>query len=342
PHATRRLDYAGLLLSGVGILAFVYGTIEGNVRGWDDPLIVGSIIGGLILIGIFIWWETKAPDPMMKLELFKIRNFTIGNFVAMAVSFGMLGIFFPMTIFLQGVLGYTAIKAGLTMAPMSIIMLFAAPVSGRLSDRIGTRWILFGGLLTMVLGIWYMIYLTQLDMTPWTLMPALLIGGLGMGFTFSPMTAATMRLVPPAISGSASGILNTMRNIGQVLGIAVLGSVLQHQVGVHVNNRLAEQTIPADQKAHVVTLAQQSQFEMIRDAVDANLYGPVISAVQAGFRDSIHNTFLTGSLICLVAAAAAWFLRDPVGAVVPVTDPKRQPAEFNLQPSPAGGESLGS
>ena len=243
PNASRQLDYPGLLLSGFGIFLFVYGIIESNIKGWSDPTIVGSIVLGLVLIAVFILWETRATNPMMKLELFKIRNFTIGNFIAMAVSFGMLGIFFPMTIYLQGVLGYSPIKAGLTMAPMSLMMLIAAPIAGRLSDRLGTRWILFGGLLVMTAGLFYLAKLTNLDLTPVSLLPALIIGGIGMGFTFSPMTAATMHDVPPAISGSASGILNTMRNIGQVLGIAVLGSVLQQQVGAHVSDALIGQPI---------------------------------------------------------------------------------------------------
>lgn len=314
PHASRRLDYVGLILSGIGILLFVYGCIEGNIKGWGSPVILGTLAGGLALVAVFIWWEARVAEPMMRLELFKIRNFSIGNFIALAVSFGMLGIFFPMTIYLQGVLGYTAIKAGLTMAPMSIVMLFGAPIAGRMTDRFGPRWIVFGGLVTMVVGIMYLARLTDLDTTPAKLLPALIIGGLGMAFTFSPMTAATMRDVPPQISGSASGILNTVRNIGQVLGIAILGSVLQHQVSVHVADELGGTALPVDQKDQVVTLAQQSQFERIADVVDPGQIGAVFEAVQRGFTSSIHNTFLVGSLLCLLAAAASWFLRDPVRA----------------------------
>jgi MFS family permease len=224
----------------------------------------------------------------------------------------MLGIFFPMTLFLQGALGYSAIKAGLAMSPMSITILFAAPFSGRLSDRIGTRWILFGGLLAQVVGILYIIRQSTLDATPLTLMPALTLTGLGMGFTFAPMTAAVMRDVPPRIAGSASGILNTMRNIGQVLGIAVLGSVLQHQVGIHVGDRLESSAVVPGAKEGVVDLAQQSQFELIGGLVPVNQLGSVMNAVLGGFTESVHDTFLCGALLCLLAAGAAFFLKDPV------------------------------
>jgi EmrB/QacA subfamily drug resistance transporter len=319
PHASRKLDWTGLILSGVGIFLFVYGIIEGNIKGWGNPQIYGSIIAGLILVAIFVWWETRVPDPMMKVELFRIRNFTIGNVVALAVSFGMLGIFFPMTIFLQGILGYSAIKAGLAMSPMSITILISAPFSGRLSDRIGTRWILFGGLLTMVVGILAIVRASTLDATPWTLLPSLVLTGLGMGFTFAPMTAAVMRDVPPRIAGSASGILNTMRNIGQVLGIAVLGSVLQHQVSVHVDYNLQPIVADSSTRNQIVEYAQQSQFERIASLVPTEQLGAVYDAVRAGFTSSVHDTFTAGALICLVAAAVSYFLRDPVREQVPMT-----------------------
>lgn len=314
PLATRKLDWTGLTLSGLGIFGFVYGVIEGNIKGWREPTIVGSIVVGLILIGIFVWWELRVPDPMMKIELFKIRNFFLGNIVALAVSFGMLGIFFPMTIYLQGVLGYSAIKAGVAMSPMSLTILFAAPLSGRLSDRLGTRWILVGGLLVMVIGIFWITSESTLAATPWSLLPSLVLTGLGMGFTFAPMTAAVMHDVPPRIAGSASGILNTMRNIGQVLGIAVLGSVLQHQVAVHVNDRLEPVPITPGARNQIVDYAQQSQFERIAALAPGEQLAAISSAVQSGFTDSVHNTFVTGALICLVAAAAAFFLKDPARA----------------------------
>jgi EmrB/QacA subfamily drug resistance transporter len=311
PLASRKLDWVGVALSGLGIFGFVYGIIEGNIKGWGDSRIIGSIALGLLLIAVFVWWEARVPDPMMKIELFRQRNFFIGNFISLAVAFGMLGIFFPMSIYLQGVLGYSAIKAGVAMLPMSVMMLLAAPLSGRLTDRIGVRWILFGGLLTMTAGILYIIRQTTLDATPWTLLPANAVTGLGMGFTFAPLTAAVMRDVPPRIAGSASGILNTTRNIGQVLGIAVLGSVLQHQVGVHVDDRLESTAVDPAVHDQVVVYAQQSQFERLSALVPGDLLSTVTGAVRGGFTDSIHDTFLAGTFICLVAAAASWFLRNP-------------------------------
>jgi MFS family permease len=102
PLASRKIDWGGVLLSGAGIFAFVYAAIEGNHRGWTDPLILGLIVLSILLLTAFVAWEKRAADPMMKLELFDIRNFSAGNVIGLLVSFGMLGIFFPMTLFLQG------------------------------------------------------------------------------------------------------------------------------------------------------------------------------------------------------------------------------------------------
>ena len=339
PQASRKLDWVGLTLSAVGIFGFVYGVIEGNIRGWSDPVIIGSIGLGLLLIVIFVWWEHRVPDPMMKVELFRNRNFLLGNIVSLAVAFGMLGIFFPLTIFLQGVLGYSAIKAGLAMSPMSITILFAAPFAGRLSDRVGTRWLIFAGLITQAIGILFIIRQTMLDATPWTLLPALALTGLGMGFTFAPMTAAVMREVPPRIAGSASGILNTMRNIGQVLGIAVLGSVLQYRIGVEADDRLTSTPLTADSRAAVVEVAQQSQFERIAALVPADQLGQVIAAVRGAFADSLHVTFLVSALVCLLSAAAAFFLRDPVRPLSTATGRSADPVHVPTGPPGRGPTS---
>ena len=146
-----------MVLSGVGIFGLVYALIEGNKEGWTEPAILGLFLTGLVLLLAFVWWENRVADPMMKLELFKLRNFTIGDVISLVVSFGMLGIFFPMTLFLQGVLGFSPIRAGLTMTPMSLMIMVAAPIAGRLTDRIGARWIMVTGLSLVTVGIVFIV-----------------------------------------------------------------------------------------------------------------------------------------------------------------------------------------
>ena len=143
-----------------------------------------------------------------------------------------------------------------------------------------------------------------------------------MGLTFSPMTAAAMRDVPPRIAGSASGILNTMRNIGQVLGIAVLGSVLQNRVGAHVGDRLEGSTLDGASRDRIVEFAQQSQFERLREVVPEDQMFYVSNAIQTGFVEALHNTFFIGALTCAVAALTATLVRNPLPRTAPAMAPK--------------------
>lgn len=315
PHASRRIDWGGVLLSGSGIFAIVYALIEANSMGWTDPLIVGLFILGVVLLVAFVWWEKRLEDPLMKLELFALRNFSVGNVIAFVVAFGMLGIFFPMTLFLQGVLGFSPIRAGMTMIPMSLMIMVVAPLSGRLSDRIGARWILTGGLALITVGILLIISSIDTSTTWQALLPSLIVTGTGMGMTFAPMTAAAMREVPPRIAGSASGILNTTRNVGQVLGIAVLGSVLQSWVGMYTDDRLGGLALDPAVRARLVTAIKSSQFELVQQIVpqdQAALLPQIFNEIQLAFVSGIHNTFLVSAGICALGAVTALMIRNDV------------------------------
>jgi EmrB/QacA subfamily drug resistance transporter len=315
PLASGRVDWGGLLFSSTGIFALVYAAIEGNKLGWTSPIILGSLLASALLLSAFIWWEKRASDPMMKLQLFAIRNFSVANLLGLATSFGMLGIFFPMTVFLQGALGMTPFEAGVAMLPNGLVLMFVAPMAGRLTDRFGARWILVGGLSLMSLGILLMIRQISVATTQWSLALPLMITGVGMGMTFAPMTAAAMVQVPPRIVGSASGILNTTRNLGQVLGIAVLGSILQSRLGVHAAESLgALQTLDPSVGATVRDLIATGRVEAIPDALPPSstaLLPAIFDAVKSAFALSMHETFAISVVTCLIGAALALLIQNP-------------------------------
>jgi MFS family permease len=265
---------------------------------------------------------------MVKLELFRIRNFWIANVIGLAVPFGLFGLFFPMTIFLQGALGMTPLEAGLTMMPMSLMLMVVAPVSGRLSDRIGARWILIAGLTLVTVGIVLMTSQVSTTTNWQTLLPGLLVTGTGMGMTFAPMTAAAMSQVPPRISGSASGIINTSRNIGQLLGIAVLGSVLQSRLGLHAGAEFS--SLPIGDGAvrdEIVELVRHGRMEVIPSVIPPGMQDqlPIIfDTMRQVFVLSMHETFYLGALICFVALGLSFLMQNPARRAVHSADRARE------------------
>ena len=321
PFASGRVDWGGILLSGTGTFALVYAAIEGNAFGWTSPIILGSFAAAIVLLSLFVWWEARADDPMMKLELFAIRNFSVANVLALATSFGMLGVFFPMTVFLQGALGLSPLEAGLAMLPNGLVLMFVAPTAGRLSDKIGARWILVTGLSLMAVGIVAMIRQISPDATQWSFVLPLTITGVGMGMTFAPMTATAMRQVPPRIAGSASGILNTTRNLGQVLGIAVLGSILQSRLGVHAAESLSQiSNLDPNVGSTLGDLIATGRVEAIPAALppgSEDLLPVILGSVRQAFALSLHETFAIGAITCLLGACVALLIQNPKPGTVP-------------------------
>ncbi|HEX2282366.1 MAG TPA: DHA2 family efflux MFS transporter permease subunit [Thermomicrobiales bacterium] len=330
PLASGKLDWGGLVFSALAIFALVYALIEGPKFGWTSPQTIGLLLVSAAVFTLFVWWERRVADPMVKLELFGIRNFWVANVIGLAVPFGLFGIFFPMTLFLQGALGMSPLEAGLTMMPMSLMLMFVAPVSGRLSDRVGARWILTTGLTLVSVGI-VLITMNVSTTTNWrTLLPALLITGTGMGMTFAPMTAAAMSRVPPRISGSASGILNTSRNVGQLLGIAVLGSILQSRLGLHAGAEFRSLPIgDAAARDQIVELVRTGRVEAIPSTIPPGMRDqlPVIfDSMRQVFVLSMHETFSVGAAICFVALGFSFLMQNPGQRAVPAADRVREAA----------------
>jgi EmrB/QacA subfamily drug resistance transporter len=221
----QSIDVPGLLTSGAGLFALTYGLIEGNRHGWTSPEIIGLFVAAAVLLAAFVVLELRQRLPMLDLSLFKIGSFTGANLVAMLVSLGMFGVFFFISLYVQNILGYSPTKAGAIFLPMTILIILVAPVAGKLSDRVGSRWLMGAGM-TLV-GISLLLYQdVGLHTTFWGLLPQLLLGGVGMALTMSPMTAAAMGAVPVDKAGVGSGVLNSFRQVGGSLGIALMGAIL--------------------------------------------------------------------------------------------------------------------
>jgi EmrB/QacA subfamily drug resistance transporter len=221
----QRLDLPGLVTSGIALFALVYALIEANSKGWTSPEIIGLFVAAAVFGVAFVLLELHQRLPMFDVTLFRNPTFAGSNVVALLVSLAMFGVFFFISLFMQNILGYTAVRAGAAFLPMTILIILVAPLAGRASDRVGSRWLMTGGL-ALVGGSLLVFAQLQPDSTYFSLLPAMLLGGVGMASTMTPMTAAALSAVPVDKAGVGSGMLNTFRQVGGALGIAVMGAIL--------------------------------------------------------------------------------------------------------------------
>jgi EmrB/QacA subfamily drug resistance transporter len=232
----HRIDIPGVLLASAALLAICYGLVEGQKYNWSTitsfisiPLVLG--IGVLLLVAFLLYQRlTQSREPLVPFAVFRDRNFSVMNGVSGVLAVGMMGIFLPFTIYLQSVLGFSALKAGLTMAPASVISMVVSPVAGRMTDKIGGKYILMGGLLLFGVGMGWLALIAHPTSSWQSFLAPLLVAGFGMGCTFAPLVTTAMRNIQPQIAGAASGVLNTVRQVGLVIGTAAVGALLQNRL----------------------------------------------------------------------------------------------------------------
>jgi|tagenome__1003787_1003787.scaffolds.fasta_scaffold20987858_3 EmrB/QacA subfamily drug resistance transporter len=225
--AKRRVDVAGIVTLSAGLGALVLGLVQANDYGWTSnrTLVEFAIAAvGLLAFGLLQW---RQSDPMIDLGFFRNRTFNAGNVTAFLVSFSMFATFFFITLYMQTVLGLSALETGVRFLPMTFLIIATAPVAGRLSDKWGSRWLLTVGMALIAASLYLESRITDTSGYP-TLLPAFIVGGIGMGMTMSPMTAAVMGSVDRMKAGTASGVLSMVRMIGGVFGVAALTAVFSH------------------------------------------------------------------------------------------------------------------
>jgi EmrB/QacA subfamily drug resistance transporter len=227
-HAS--LDLPGLVTSALGLFALTYGLIEANTYGWTSARIVGAFVVAAVALSAFVVIERRGRDPMLPLELFRSRTYTGANLTMLLVALAMFGVFFFVSLYMQNILGYSPVQTGAAFLPMTILIILIAPVAGKTSDRIGSRGLITAG---MVLISVQLLLLSRLgiDATFWNLLPAFLIGGTGMALTMTPSAAAATRSVPVDKAGVGSAVLNSARQVGGTMGIAVMGAIVAGQAG---------------------------------------------------------------------------------------------------------------
>jgi drug resistance transporter, EmrB/QacA subfamily len=287
----RSFDLRGVLLVSVALFCLSFGLEEGQRFHWGRVWSVVSIpmllvAGGVLLVGFgFAERARQKDEPLLPFRLFADRDFALSNVTTVALSVGLIGMSLGFTIYLQSVLGMSALSAGLTMAPMSLLTTLVAPMAGRLSDRTGGRYILMGGLTLSAGGIAMIAVVSRADTSRWELLPGLLLIGFGMGATFAPLSTIAMRNVSPRLAGAASGVMNTTRQLGSVMATASVGALLQNRLAVAFVDQ-------AQQRA--ADLPAQTRGPFVSGFAGAATHGLRLGAGQSGGTVSLPAGTSTG------------------------------------------------
>ncbi len=303
------VDYAGVAVLTGALTALILALVEGNSWGWASTEIVALLIGAGLGLAAFVAVELRVKAPMVEFHLFSDRNFLGAVVVALIVSFAMLGVFFFLALYMQDILGYSPLEAGVRFLPSTLMIVMVAPVAGRMADRFGPRWLIAGGL-TAVAASLYSFSGIAVDSSYRDLLPGFMLLGVGIAMTMSPMTSTAMNAVQVDKAGIASGVLSMFRMVGGSLGVAVTGAIFQGLVRSHLDGLLAGSGVSAAQRSE---LSHQlgGGFAGSLKGFDPAQAKQVIAAGQESFVYALGHAMsvsaavaLTGALIGAVAIRA--------------------------------------
>jgi len=313
PNA-QRIDLPGQLLVIGTLVCLIMGLIEGSSQGWTSPLILGLFIGAAVLLAAFLLVEARVREPLLPLRLFANRVFSVANVAGLLLFFAMLGTFFFVTQFFQAVQGYTPLESGLRTLPTTMGIFLIAPFAGLLTARIGPRLpIVLGGLLAGGALILTM-RLMEPNSSYATLWWDLGLVGIGFGLMLSPLTAAALSATPPTRAGLGSSMINTSRQVGGTLGIAVLGAFVLQQFSSNIASQLNQRGVPGQISATIANKIAAAGAQASQVPLPGRLPLPSAAlhqSINQAFVGALHGSFLIAGIALLVAAVlVAFFLQQ--------------------------------
>ncbi|MDQ2942590.1 MAG: MFS transporter, partial [Candidatus Dormibacteraeota bacterium] len=347
PGRKHRLDMLGVLLATAGLLSLIFALIEGQrydwgtVTGWITIPEIGIAGVALLVIFLLYQWRRQQSEPLLPFAVFKDRNFTLMTLVMSAMGFAILGFFLPLTIYMQSVLGLTALEAGLTIAAQPLAMMVSSGAASSMVQKVNGKWLLIPGLLMFAAGIAYIAWVAQADSGRWTFLPGLIISGLGMGCVWTPVFSIATRSLDPKLAGVASGVINTIQELGTVIASAVVGALLQNRLATALHDQALARSaqLPAELRARFVdgfSHAARSGFEVGAGQTGAGLQLPpgvpaqVVQMLQDAahyvfthaFVDAMRPTLILPIAIIVLAAFGTFFARadKPVSAAEPAEE----------------------
>jgi EmrB/QacA subfamily drug resistance transporter len=291
PNA-RRADVWGLLTFSASLFLLVFGVLRGNAEGWSSALIVGSLVGGAVLLVVFVFVERSQERPMLDLSLFRSAEFDGISVATFCIGAGMFALFPYLSIYLQSILGYSPLAAGLRFLPLTVFVFLVPLLSRRFAPGLSLRLLLSGGLVLVAIALLLMYGLTP--NSKWTaLLPGLIVAGIGIGLANPAIAAAALRAVDPARTGMASGINNACRLTGVAVGVAALGAILENRISTSLVSSIG----PGGSHLAAAVAATGNRVA----AHNPSLAHPATVAFVSG----LNTILLVGSGIVAVGALAA-------------------------------------
>jgi EmrB/QacA subfamily drug resistance transporter len=329
PDAYRGIDWAGILLSALGLGGPVFALIEQPTHGWGSPLVWISLLAGVICFALFVLWEARAKHPMLDLGLFRIRNFRVANLTTLTAYAGLIGGLFFLGLFLQQVVGYGPLEAGLATTPISLIMFVLSPRFGRITSGTGPRIPMTLGPLVGGVGLLLMLRIDADASYLADILPAVLVFGLGLSAMVAPLTATVLDSVPENRAGVASGVNNGISRVAGLLAIAVLGAVISAQFGSALDGSLGDRDLPP-QAARAVENAKSKPLAVPRTA---DLAAADAAAIDSAADDASASAFHLG-----IGIGGLLMICGGVVAGVGIRNPERRSTAHPTRGAATAGE----
>ncbi len=316
----RSVDVPGIAGITVGLTSLVFALVEGNAWGWGSPAILGLLALSVAAFAAFVAIEKRSAAPVVDFDALRSKQFLGANIVAFMVSFGMLAMFFFLALYMQNILGFGPLEAGVRFLPSTVVIIFAGPVAGRLADRFGPRPLMTAGMLITALSLFWQSRI-EVDTSYAFLAPAFVLMGLGMGLVMSPMSMAAMNAVDRSKAGVASGTLSMFRMVGGTFGVAALGALVA-AVGRHD----LEQSLPG-----MPAGARDALVDGLGSGAGLETAPPqVVAAAQAAFVDALGTGLTISAAAVAVGAGLAWLLIAPGRPAPAAPVPQEEQAEAEL------------
>jgi EmrB/QacA subfamily drug resistance transporter len=297
----REVDYPGVAVITIGLTALVLALVEGNSWGWGSTQVIGLLALAVVAMPAFVMIENRVKAPMIQFDLLSDRNFLGAVVVALIITFTMMGMFFFLALYLQDILGYSPLEAGVRFLPSTLMIVGVAPISGRLADRYGPRWLIGGGLLLVAASL-FVFSGIGVDTGYLELLPGFVLLGIGVAMTMSPMTSAAMNAVPVQKAGVASGVLSMFRMVGGSLGIAITGAIFQALVSSKLDTLLTGSGITASQRDGIAEQLGGGSVSTALKGLDPAQAKQATVAASEAFVSGLGTAMTVSACVALVGA----------------------------------------